>query len=55
MKKSRLPFNFYHIIKSLSYFDDAEREAMPVLVEKTGWQDVKSFFLREQKKLIEQI
>lgn len=47
--------NFYHMVKSLSYFDDAEREALPIMFEKIDWPAVKEYFLNEQKKLLKKI
>jgi len=44
--------NYYHLVKSLSYFDDAERETMPVMLERIEWPAVKEFFLGVQKKLL---
>ena len=44
--------NYYHIIKSLSYFDDAECEPMPKMLIELDWQDLKRFFLEEQKELL---
>lgn len=44
--------NYYHMIKSLSYFDDAERETMPVMMEEIEWPAVKEYFLGVQKKLL---
>ncbi|NLZ31906.1 MAG: nucleotidyl transferase AbiEii/AbiGii toxin family protein [Firmicutes bacterium] len=45
--------NLYHMIKSLSYFDDAEREPMPRMLIHLPWPVVKSYFLNEQKKLLQ--
>ncbi|MFO7951910.1 MAG: nucleotidyl transferase AbiEii/AbiGii toxin family protein [Bacillota bacterium] len=47
--------NFYHIIKSLSYFDDAEAEPMPRMQVALNWADLKKFFLKEQSRLLEKI
>jgi hypothetical protein len=48
--------NYYHMVKSLAYFDDAEREAMPVMLDDSRWEEVKEHFLgvhaRMLKKLI---
>ncbi len=33
-KYPKTDINYYHMIKSLSFFDDAERETMPVMMEK---------------------
>ena len=45
--------NQYHMIKSLSYFDDAEREPWPIMHKPAEWVDVKDYFLKQQKLLIE--
>ena len=39
-----------HILKSLTYFEDAEKEKMPVMIEKISWEDIKKFFLLESPK-----
>lgn len=33
--------NPFHILKSLSYFEDAENQTMPTMLEKTDWEKVK--------------
>ena len=45
--------NRYHMIKSLSYFDDAEREPWPIMHKPAEWVDVKDYFLKQQKLLLE--
>ena len=45
--------NYYHILKSLVFFEDAEQEPEPNLLKKVSWKEVKSFFtdnLREFEK-----
>lgn len=38
--------NFYHILRSLAYFEDAEREPEPRLVKDAyTWEQVKTFFV----------
>ncbi|OGZ64374.1 MAG: hypothetical protein A2402_03135 [Candidatus Staskawiczbacteria bacterium RIFOXYC1_FULL_37_43] len=44
--------NLSHIIKSLTYFEDAEEDPSPKTYFKATWKDVKSFFLLEIKKNI---
>lgn len=44
--------NYYHMIKSLSYFDDAEHEAWPLMHESVQWEEVKTFFRQQQKLLL---
>lgn len=34
-------------LKSLSFFDDAEREPMPRMLDKTSWRTIRLFFERE--------
>lgn len=43
--------NKIHILKSLSYFEDADKDEMPKMVEEIKWQDIKRFFEQETKKL----
>ena len=40
-------YNRVHVLKSLTYFDDADAEPMPNMLVPLAWQDVKDFF-REQ-------
>ena len=42
-----------HIMKSLIYFDDAESDEMPEMLKPCKWEDVKEYFEREVKKLVE--
>ena len=41
--------NKFHIIKSLTYFDDAENETDPVTMKKITWEEVKRAILLEVK------
>lgn len=45
--------DFHHIMKSLSYFDDAEADPMPTLFFQATWPGIKQFFRREVKKIAE--
>jgi predicted nucleotidyltransferase component of viral defense system len=38
-------------LKSLSYFEDAEKEEMPIMTEKIDWQLIKHTVLNEAKRL----
>jgi hypothetical protein len=44
--------NSYHVLKSLTYFDDAEREPMPRMLEPFDWRECKGFFVREAHALV---
>jgi len=43
--------NKVHILKSLSYFNDAEKDEMPEMIISTNWAKVKLFFENEVKKV----
>ena len=42
--------NYYHILKSLVYFEDAEKEPELNLIKKVSWQTVKNFFIENLKE-----
>jgi len=44
--------NTYHILKSLTYFGDAEDEPMPNMLEPFNWNECKAFFVREAHSII---
>ena len=50
----RIEHNYHHIIKSLSYFADAENDPEPTLFFKASWRQVKGFFVSEAKNLMKQ-
>ena len=50
-KYKALDSNLYSILKSLSYFVDAESSAAPVMIEKVSWPEVKKFFENEAVRL----
>jgi hypothetical protein len=47
-----LASNIIHIQKSLVYFIDAEATAMPKMLKKINWDDVKKYFEDEVKRLV---
>ena len=44
--------NVYHILKSLTYFEDAEREPAPAMLEPFDWEECKAFFIREAHAIV---
>lgn len=50
-KYGRFTNNIYSIIKSLQYFDDADKTEMPQMIKKVSWQEVKDFFASESIRL----
>lgn len=51
-KFSLTPYNNVHILKSLTYFTDAELEPMPDMLVSLLWDSVKQFFISEVPKLL---
>lgn len=51
LKFKTLRQNKIHVLKSLSYFEDADQDIMPKMIEPVNWRLVKKYFLTEQKKL----
>jgi hypothetical protein len=39
------------VLRSLTFFDDAEREAMPDLLRPPTWEEIKTFFRTEAVRL----
>ncbi|MBS7252243.1 MAG: nucleotidyl transferase AbiEii/AbiGii toxin family protein [Candidatus Freyarchaeota archaeon] len=44
-------YNLSHILKSLTYFADAEKDPMPKMSVRTNWHTIKNFFLSETPKV----
>lgn len=40
-----------HILKSLTYFEDAEKDEMPKMLMPANWKEIKNFFEKETKKI----
>lgn len=50
-KFSKVSYSENHVIRSLTYFEDAEKEVMPRMLKKVSWDKVKEFFIQEASKL----
>ncbi|MFH1830726.1 MAG: nucleotidyl transferase AbiEii/AbiGii toxin family protein [Pseudomonadota bacterium] len=44
--------NTHHILKSLTYFDDAEKEPIPEMLEPFEWNECKNFFIRQAHAIV---
>jgi hypothetical protein len=55
-KEKFAPANYssVHILKSLTYFDDAEKDPVPDMLVPISWENVKGFFTREVPRLLEE-
>jgi predicted nucleotidyltransferase component of viral defense system len=45
-------YNSVHIVKSLTYFDDAEKDPAPDMLVPISWQEVRVFFTRDAPHLL---
>ena len=51
-KYAQTNYSKVHVLKSLSYVEDAEKDPMPDMLASLSWEDVKQFFVREAPKLL---
>jgi len=52
-KYKNIKFNKLHILKSLTFFKDAEQEPMPVMLKGANWENVKKRLMAETNKILE--
>ena len=50
-KYSENKINYSHIIKSLTYFDDAKDENLPKTFINYNWDDIMKYYIEEQKNI----
>ncbi len=50
-KFKALKENNLHILKSLLYFEDANKEKMPIMIKEVFWRNIKKFFEKEIKAI----
>jgi hypothetical protein len=51
-KYAQTHYSGIHILKSLTFFGDAEKDPMPHMLVTLDWDTVKQFFLRETPRLL---
>ncbi|MBT9130963.1 MAG: hypothetical protein DDT42_01165 [candidate division WS2 bacterium] len=49
-KYASVKYNMTHIFKSLVYFTDADNEPPPIMIKKYGWDEIKTYFIKEVSK-----
>lgn len=55
-KKYRgVDYNLFHLVKSLSYFTNAQEQEVPQMIEKISWEEVKKFFIEETRSLTKKL
>lgn len=51
-KFAAVRYNTVHILKSLTYFEDAEKDPPPDLLMEISWEEVKRYFTEEAPRLV---
>ena len=51
-KFAQTNYSMVHVLKSLTYFDEAEHDPMPDMLVPLSWEDVKQFFTSEAAQLL---
>ncbi|MCR4425089.1 MAG: hypothetical protein NUW23_02710 [Firmicutes bacterium] len=46
-------YGMYHLIRNLLYSDDADREPDPLMRVEMSWDEIKEYFRRLQRMLME--
>ena len=52
-KYAKTGYNKVHTLKSLTFFADAEKDAMPHMLVPLDWDEVKRFFWHEVPRLVQ--
>ena len=47
-----IKYNKLHILKSLTYFEDAETEPMPIMIKNAAWGEIKKKITAEANKIL---
>lgn len=53
-KYAQANYSLIHVLKSLTYFEDAEKEPMPAMLVPLSWEEVKQFFREEIPRLAQE-
>jgi hypothetical protein len=51
-KYNGIKYNNLHLLKSLTYFEDADNEPMPIMIMPVDWDDVKRFVANEANDIL---
>lgn len=50
-KYAKTGYSMTHILKSLVYFDEAENQPMPKMLQDISWTEIKTFFLKQVPRI----
>jgi hypothetical protein len=51
-KFAQANYSYPHILKSLTYFEDAERDPIPEMLRHISWAEIREFFEKEAGRLL---
>lgn len=51
-KYNDIDYNKLHILKSLVYFEDADNESIPIMIQNIDWEDVKQIIREKVNELL---
>ena len=51
-KYAQTNYSTVHVLKSLTYFEEAEQDPMPNMLQSVSWEEVKQFFMSEAPRLL---
>ena len=51
-KYAQVRYPHVHLLKSLTYFVDAEKDPMPDMLVGVDWKEIRAYFVREASKLV---
>ncbi len=54
-KYPSLSYPSYHLLRALTYFDDAEKDPAPKMLARLNWRQVKNFFEKQVRELMQEI
>ncbi len=54
-KYRKVSYSKYHILRSLTFFEDADAEPDPVMLKPWSWESIKSYFLAEAIKAAKEL
>lgn len=46
-----IDFNEYHLLRSLTFFEDAETEPMPRMLRRVDWSEIKATIIAEVRRM----
>lgn len=51
VKYSKDKINYFHVLKSIIYFEDAEDEVLPKTYIDYNWEEIKNFYKKQYENI----